>query len=71
MFIVIEIQKTTDIATLVYSFENRNDAESKYYSILSVAAVSNVPMHSAALLTDSGKELMHNSYEHEEVTNEG
>lgn len=66
MFIVIEIQKTDKISTLVYAFDNRNDAESKYYSILAVAAVSKVPMHSAVILTDSGKELMHNSYEHEE-----
>lgn len=66
MFIVIEIQKTDKISTLVYAFDNRNDAESKYYSILSAAAVSKVPMHSAVILTDSGKELMHGSYEHEE-----
>ena len=70
MFIVIEIQKTNKIATLVYSYEDRNAAESKYYTILSAAAISKVPVHSATLLTDTGKELMHASYEHEEVSNE-
>lgn len=70
MFIVMEIQKTDKVATLVNSYENRNDAESKYYTVLSAAAISKVPVHSAVLLTDSGKELMHNSYEHIEIEEE-
>lgn len=40
MFIVIEIQKMSDtqIATLVDSYEDLNQAENKYHTILAAAA---------------------------------
>lgn len=56
---------------LINSYTNRNEAESKFHQILGTAAISNVPIHSAVLITDTGKMLKNESYEHEaEATNE-
>ena len=56
MFVVIEIQKNNNnqIATLVNAYENRNQAFQKYHSVLSAAAVSDLPVHSAVILTEEG-----------------
>ena len=67
MFVVIEIQASDEVATLVNSYEDRNAAESKYHTVLGAAAVSNVPIHSAVLMTDTGKTLKAEHYEHKEV----
>ena len=66
MYIVIEIQKMSDtqIATLVDSYEDLNQAENKFHTILAAAAVSSLPMHSASMLTEDGLEIKHESYEH-------
>lgn len=65
-YIVIEIQKTTSIATLVTSFEDRNAAYSKYYQVLAAAAVSQIPLHSAAILTEEGRTIESKSFNHSE-----
>jgi len=64
-YIVIEIQKTTSIATLVTPFDNRNEAYSKYYQILTAAAVSQIPVHSAAILTEEGRTIECKTFNHE------
>lgn len=64
MFIVLEIQKGDQVATLVSSHEDRNSAESKYHTVLSAAAISAVPVHSAILMTDEGTPIKYESYEH-------
>ena len=66
MFVVIEIQAGDKVATLVNAYEDRNEAESKYHIILGAAAKSKVPVHSAVLLTDTGKTLKAEHYEHKE-----
>lgn len=65
-FIVLEIQTNVDwtIGTLIDSFDTRNEAESKYHLVLSSAAVSQIPMHSASMLTSDGKLLACQSYTH-------
>jgi hypothetical protein len=67
MFIVVEVQKSADdkIATLVTSFDERNDAESKYHNILSYAAVSTLPKHGAIILSDDCVPVLYKSYTHE------
>lgn len=67
MFIVIEIQKTNEssVSTLVNSYTNRNDAESKYHAILTAASVSTVYEHSAVMLKDDGGFIKNESYFHE------
>lgn len=74
MYIVMEIQVFADgkVSSPCLAYTDRKKAESKYYNILSSAALSSLPVHSAVLLTDTGKELLHGSYENpQEVTNEG
>lgn len=46
----------------------RLKGESKYYEVLSAAAVSNVAEHSAILFTSEGFPLMHQCYKHESAT---
>lgn len=65
MYIVLEIQTSTTVATLVNSYEDRNQAESMYHQILSAAAISNVPKHSAVLMDDVGETIKMDSYIHE------
>lgn len=70
VFIVIEVQSTGESAAVLQnSYTNRNEAESKFHEVLKYAAISTVPMHSAVLMTDSGKTLKAERYEHE-VTEE-
>lgn len=65
-YIVIEIQKTDSVATLVTPFDNRNAAYSKYYQVLAAAAVSQIPLHSAAILTEEGRTIESKSFNHSE-----
>lgn len=64
MYIVIEIQTSDTVATIVNSYDNRPQAESKYHQILTAAAVSNVPKHGAIMLTDEGERLKNECYIH-------
>ena len=49
----------------------RLKAESKYHEVLAAAAVSELPQHSATLLTSDGRCVMNQFYRHEaEVTPE-
>lgn len=56
MFIVIELQTNADgaVANLVYQYASRDEAESKFHSILAAAAVSSLPVHAAVILTNAG-----------------
>ena len=64
MYIVIEIQKNEQVATLVNAYEDRNLAEQKYHQILSAAAVSSVLTHSAVMLEEDGRLLKRETYSH-------
>lgn len=65
-FIVIELQTNQNgtVANLVFDYDNRNEAEAKYHSILAVAAISNVPTHAAVMLTSDGGYIAAQAYEH-------
>jgi len=66
MYIVIEIQNTNgQISTLTWQYGTLNEAQSKFHTILSVAAVSSVPIHTAVILTHEGIMVAHESYHHE------
>ena len=65
VFVVMEIQSDNETAaTLINSYTNRNEAESKFHQILYSAAISAVPTHTAVLLTDTGKALKSETYTH-------
>ena len=69
MFIVFEIQTNPDgqIGTLVNSYTEQKEAESRYHTVLAAAAISTLPKHSAVLMTEEGFPLMHQCYQHEAV----
>ena len=73
-YLVIEIQHNQDgtVGNFVFAYDDRNQAESKYHSILASAAVSQVYIHSAVLMTSTGVQVAHQSYTHgaEEETEE-
>lgn len=66
-YIVIELQNNADgtVGNLVYSYNSRNEAESKYHNILSAAAVSQVPIHAAMLAMTDGILIASQRYIHE------
>lgn len=65
MFIVMEIQKTGDqIATLVNTYATRNEADSKFHTVLAAAAISNVPLHACVMMTETGAPLRYENYVH-------
>ena len=67
MYTVIEIQTNEDNAsgTLVTSFEKLEQAWAKYHAVLSAAAISTLPVHTAVLLTNAGTVLASESYHHD------
>ena len=66
MFVVIELQKNKNgaVANIVTEHSTQSEAESKYHSILAAAAVSDVPAHSAVIVSEEGFPLMHQCYKH-------
>lgn len=79
-FYVIEIQKykgqdgeADSFGHIVhYTYDEdankaRLKAESKYHEVLAAAAVSELPQHSATLLTSDGRAVMSQCYRHEVV----
>ena len=71
MYIVMEIQTSEQVATIVNAYADRNTAEQKYHQILSAAAVSQVPKHGAVMLTDEGVRLKGECYIHEQEEEPG
>ena len=54
-YIVIELQTTGSItAHIVTKHTTRAEAESKFHQVLSAAAVSSVPVHTAVMLDEEG-----------------
>lgn len=67
MYIILEIQKYDNgsIGTIVNSVLDYNDALNRFYTVLAAAAISQVPLHSAVLMTEAGGVLRTESFIHE------
>ena len=65
-YIVIELQNNADgtVGNLVYTYGNKNEAESKYHLVLSSAAVSQVRIHAAMLAMTDGTLIASQHYIH-------
>lgn len=63
-FIVLEIQTNSDgtVGTLINSYDNRADAESKYHLVLSAAALSQLPLHACVMMTNDGQVINRHHY---------
>lgn len=72
-YLVIEIQTNADgtVGNLVYAYDDRNQAESKYHAVLSAAAVSALPMHTCDLIQADGVLLARQCYKHDDEMEEG
>ena len=66
MFVVIEFQTDANgnVSTLTTQHATRAEAESKFYGVLSYAAISEVPLHAALLCRSNGDYIMSQSYKH-------
>lgn len=66
-YIVIELQTDDDgtVGNLVYAYDERDNAESKYHAVLSAAAVSALPAHAAVMLSSDGAFIDAKCYRHE------
>ena len=65
-YLVIEIQKNGDtVGNIVTAHNSRNEAESKFYTVLAAAAISSVEKHACSLLTEDGVCIRNEVYEHE------
>lgn len=66
MFIVIEMQTNGGkVATIINRYTDLNQAYQKYYTVLAAAAVSNVEVHTAVILTETGKVVASEHFAHE------
>lgn len=65
-YCVIELQKNAEgvLTPLVSVHDTKEEAESKYHSVLAYAAVSEIPVHSATILTEEGFCLAYKHYKH-------
>lgn len=66
MYLVLEMQTNagSGISTITTRKDTLPEAESMYHSILAAAAVSSVEVHSASVLNESGKQILHQAYAH-------
>jgi hypothetical protein len=66
MYIVIELQKNAEgnVSNIVTEHATLAAAESKYHSILASAAVSEIPVHSAIIVSEEAFPVMHKFYKH-------
>ena len=68
-YIVIEIQVQSDgtTGTFTWAYDNTADAMAKYYSVLAVAVQSQVAVHTAVILDETGSVYRKECIRHEEV----
>jgi len=67
MYVAIELKEKADgsLEVSTYKKDTRDEAEKAFHSILSGAAVSAHPIHSAVILNPEGKLLKTECYKHD------
>lgn len=64
-YLVVELQTTNGTtANIVTQYDNLSQAEQKFYQILSAAVVSDVGIHSACILDETGFLVRNESFKH-------
>lgn len=65
-YIVIETQTNGGVTAIVppVAFTDRDQAESRFHSILASAAISSVEEHACSLLTSDGRLVRNECYRH-------
>lgn len=65
MFSIIELQTNGGTTLHIYqTAETREQAMSKYHSVLSSAAISNVEIHTCFVVDEQGRYIARECYEH-------
>jgi hypothetical protein len=64
-YIVLEIQAGEQIGLLTNTYEDKNEALSKFHTILASAALSEVPCHTAMIITEDGLPFRTECIKHE------
>lgn len=66
MYVVIELQKNVDgvVSNIVTSHESLAEAQSRYHSILANAAISELPVHSAIIVSEEGFSVANQCFKH-------
>lgn len=66
MYIILETQTNANgtVGTIISSYEDQNAAENKYHTVLAAAAISELPLHCAFMLTDEGYLIKSEVYRH-------
>lgn len=67
-YVVIEIQKFADgtiAVPPVNTYDSFFDAASRYHTILAAAAISDVPVHTAMMLTETGQQIRLDTFNHD------
>ena len=69
MFSIIELQTTNGQTAHVYqTAETRDEAMSKYHTVLASAAISKVEYHACIVADEQGRYIARECYEHIEST---
>lgn len=65
-YMVVEMQTMADgsVSHLEWVFDTLAEAESKYHGVLSFAAISQLPLHTATLTTTEGALIASQAYHH-------
>lgn len=68
-YILIELQTNADgtVGNLVTAYDDLDQAESAWHSVLAAAAISTLPVHAAVLINNLGEVVESRHYEHGEV----
>ena len=65
MFVVTEIQKNGENASPITTlYTDKEAAYNKYHTILAAAAISEIPEHSAILVSEEGSYVLHEKFTH-------
>lgn len=67
-YLIVEIQRFANgsVAQQTTVHGNRAEAEQRYHEVLMYAAVSDVAVHSAVMLDDTGRRIKGETYNHGE-----
>lgn len=65
-YIVMEMQKNPEgtVSNLVTDHDTLAEAESKFYTILASAAINDVSVHSAIIVSEEGFPVKYRCYKH-------
>lgn len=71
IFIVIEMQTNgTEVATITNKYTENDKALQKYFQILAAAVTSKVEIHTAVIITETGRVIRAEYFKHESEATE-